>query len=194
MKIRAEQKNTRQSARKVRLLANQVKDMSLEKAFEQLALMERRASIVLLKVIRQAVANAIHNHQLSFEDLELDNIIVKVGPTYKRWQPVSRGRAHKILKRTCHIEVTLKTKQDQEQVADNAEIEEKDIKQQTKKSTVKKSATKEKETVKETKNKAKKKTVATKKKPSTSSKTKKSSAATKKTRSVKAKKTAKTKK
>ena len=118
MQIRAEQKNSRQSARKVRLIANQVRKMPLDKAFEQLALMERKASIVLLKVMRQAVANAVHNHQLTFEDLELHNIIVKVGPTYKRWQPVSRGRAHKILKRTCHVEVILKTKEAQGQKKD----------------------------------------------------------------------------
>jgi large subunit ribosomal protein L22 len=121
MKIKAEQKNSRQSPRKVRLLANQVKDLSLEEAFTQLALMERKGSIVLLKVMRQAVANAVHNHQLNFEELEIDKILVKTGPTYKRWQPVSRGRAHSILKRTCHVEVVLKTK-------DGSEKEEKTVK------------------------------------------------------------------
>lgn len=60
--------------------------------------------------MRQAVANAVNNHQLTIDDLEIENILVKVGTTYKRWQPVSRGRAHKILKRTCHVEVILKTK------------------------------------------------------------------------------------
>jgi len=111
MKIKAEQKNSRQSPRKVRLLANQVKDLPLEEAFTQLAMMDRKASIVLLKVMRQAVANAINNHQLTIDQLEIDTILVKTGPTYKRWQPVSRGRAHSILKRTCHVEVVLKPKE-----------------------------------------------------------------------------------
>lgn len=119
MQIKAQQKNSRQSPRKVRLIADQVKGMSLEKAFAQLALMERNSTIVLLKVMRQAVANAVNNHQLAVEDLELENILVKTGPTYKRWQPVSRGRAHKILKRTCHVEVILKTK---EQVNEKQEL------------------------------------------------------------------------
>lgn len=110
MQIKAEQKNSRQSPRKIRLLANQVKKLSLQDAFSQLALMERKASLVLLKVMRQAVANAVNNNNLLVEDLEIDNILVKTGPTYKRWQPVSRGRAHKILKRSSHIEVVLKTK------------------------------------------------------------------------------------
>ncbi len=111
MQIKAEQKNSRQSPRKVRLLANQVKDLPLDQAFEQLSLMERKGAIVLLKVLRQAVANATHNYHLKFEDLEIEHILVKTGPTYKRMRPVSRGRAHRILKRTCHVEVVLKTKQ-----------------------------------------------------------------------------------
>lgn len=110
MKIKAEQKNSRQSPRKVRLIANQIKDLPLEEAFKQLALIEQKAALVILKTLRQAVANATHNHQLKFEDLEIDQILVKTGPTYKRWQPVARGRAHQILKRTAHIEVVLKTK------------------------------------------------------------------------------------
>ncbi len=112
MKIKAEQKNSRQSPRKVRLLANEVKDLSLEEAFVQLSLMERKASVVLLKVLRQAVANATHNHNLQIENLEIDNILVKTGPTYKRMRPVSRGRGHKILKRTCHVEAILSTKEE----------------------------------------------------------------------------------
>lgn len=110
MKIRAEQKNSRQSPRKVRLVANQIKDLSLEQAFVQLSLMERRASLVLLKVLRQAVANATNNYQISVDDLVIDSIVVKTGPTYKRMRAVSRGRGHRILKRTCHVEVVLATK------------------------------------------------------------------------------------
>ncbi len=135
MKIKAEQKNSRQSPRKVRLLANQVKDLSLEGAFTQLALMERKGSIVLLKVMRQAVANAVHNHQLSIDQLEIDKILVKTGPTYKRWQPVSRGRAHSILKRTCHVEVVLKTKDETDQQSEESAKKSKKVASNKKKKT-----------------------------------------------------------
>jgi large subunit ribosomal protein L22 len=111
MKIRAEQKYSRQTPRKVRTVANQVKDLGLTEALEQLALMERKAAIVIMKVMRQAVANATNNHGLKLENLELNNILVKKGPTYKRYRAVSRGRGHRILKRSCHVEVTLKTKE-----------------------------------------------------------------------------------
>jgi large subunit ribosomal protein L22 len=110
MEFVATQKITRQSPRKVRLVANQVKSLALPEVLKQLAVIERRATLVLLKTIKQAIANAQNNHQVAFEDLELKELIVNEGPTYKRFRAVSRGQAHKILKRTCHIRVVLRTK------------------------------------------------------------------------------------
>lgn len=107
MQIVAEQKNTRQTPRKVRLVANSVRKLPLEKALRQLAVVERRATIVVLKVIRQAVANAVHNHRINPEDLILKNILVTEGTRYKRFRAVSRGRAHNVVKKTCHIKVVL---------------------------------------------------------------------------------------
>lgn len=109
MLITAEQKNTRQTPRKVRLVANLVKNMPLEKALRQLSVVERKATIVVLKVIRQAMANAIHNHRLNPEDLMVKNVLVTEGPRYKRFRAVSRGRAHNVIKRTCHVKVVLES-------------------------------------------------------------------------------------
>lgn len=117
MIIKAEQKNQRQTARKVRLVAEVIKEMDPETAIRQLASMDRRASLAVLKVLRQAIANATHNHGLRFEDLEIADVIINDGPTYKRWRAVSRGRAHTILKRTCHIKVELKTKDNRTEAA-----------------------------------------------------------------------------
>jgi large subunit ribosomal protein L22 len=110
MQIVATQKNVRQSPRKVRLVANSVKKLSLEQALKQLAVIERRASLVVLKTVKQAIANAMNNHQLSFDSLTLKSIEVVPGQTFKRFQPVSRGRAHSIMKRSSHIRVVLETK------------------------------------------------------------------------------------
>lgn len=110
MIIKAEQKNSRQSDRKVRLVANSVKKLSIADALKQLAVMERKASIVVLKVLSQAIANATHNHGLSVNDLEIKSILVNSGTHYKRFRAASRGRAHSILKRTCHVKVELTTK------------------------------------------------------------------------------------
>ena len=109
--IIAEQKNVRQSSRKVRLVANQVKKLDLETAVKQLAAMERRSSVVILKTLKQALANAVKNSGLAVEDLELADIVVADGPILRRMRAVSRGRGHSIDKRTCHVRVVLKTKE-----------------------------------------------------------------------------------
>ena len=112
MIIKAEQRNTRQTSRKVRLVVDVVKKMSIVDAINQLAVMNRKSSLLVLKVLRQAIANATNNFGLAVADLEIDNIVVNDGPALKRWRAVSRGRAHTILKRTCHVRVDLKTKED----------------------------------------------------------------------------------
>lgn len=107
MIIKATQKNTRQPARKVRLVANQVKKLALMDAVNQLAVIEKKSTIVLLKVVRQAIANAIHNHGFALEDLTIKAITIAPAPQLKRFRAVSRGRAHTIVKRTCHVTVEL---------------------------------------------------------------------------------------
>lgn len=107
MIIKATQKNTRQTARKVRLVANQVKKLPLMDAVNQLAVIEKKSTIVLLKVVRQAIANAIHNHGFALEDLTIKAITIAPAPQLKRFRAVSRGRAHTIVKRTCHVTVEL---------------------------------------------------------------------------------------
>lgn len=116
MIIKAEQRNTRQTSRKVRLVADVVKKMSIVDAINQLAVINRKSSLLVLKVLRQAIANATNNFNLVLGDLEIDNIVVNDGPALKRWRAVSRGRAHTILKRTCHVRVDLRTKKEVEPV------------------------------------------------------------------------------
>lgn len=107
MIITATQKNTRQTALKVRLVASQVRKLPLVDAIKQLSVIQKRATLVVLKVLRQAIANAVHNHGYTIEELTLKNITVAPGPTYKRFRAVSRGRAHTVFKRTCHVTVEL---------------------------------------------------------------------------------------
>ena len=152
MQIIAEQKNTRQSARKVRLIADIIRKLSIKDAFEQLAVVERKATIVVAKVLRQAVANASHNHRLNVDDLEIKEILVGEGPTYKRFRAVSRGRAHTIFKRTCHVKIVLETKADKK--VDSKKKTVKEVKKVAPKKTAKKEAPKkavEKKVVKKAK-------------------------------------------
>jgi large subunit ribosomal protein L22 len=112
MTIQASQIYNRQAPRKVRLVANTVKSLPLAAAFQQLAVMDRNASILVMKVLRQAVANATHNYGLQVEDLAIKSITVDGGSLYKRFRAVSRGRAHSIVKKTCHVTVELVEKKD----------------------------------------------------------------------------------
>ena len=59
------------------------------------------------KVLLSAAANAEHNYGMDRGDLIVAEAYADQGPTLKRMNPVSKGRAHSILKRTSHITVIL---------------------------------------------------------------------------------------
>ena len=109
MLIKAKQKFIRLSPRKIRLVADSIRHLSLAEALEQLQVLNKRAALPLKKTLRQAIANAVNNHGLDEKKLCLKEIQINEGPTYKRWQPVSRGRAHSIMKRTSHIRIILES-------------------------------------------------------------------------------------
>ncbi len=108
--IKAERKYIRTSPRKIRLVADLVRQMSVPEAIITLTHLRKRAATAMLKTLKQAQANAVNNHNLSKDSLLIQSIEVNEGATYKRFRPVSRGRAHSILKRTSHIKIILKSK------------------------------------------------------------------------------------
>src|SRR5690348_15857838 len=103
--IKAEQRHSRQSPRKVRLTADAIRGLSLEKALEHLSVTESKGSVVLWKVLRQAVANAVNNLGLKVADLEIHEVIVNRATSYKRFRAASRGRASTLLKPTSHVKI-----------------------------------------------------------------------------------------
>jgi len=107
MEVKATAKYIRISPRKVRLVVNAIKGLSPQKALTYLKFIKKRAAQPLAKVIKSALSNAKTNHNLQPEKLKFKKIEVTEGPTLKRWRPISRGRAHKINKRTSHIKVVL---------------------------------------------------------------------------------------
>mgnify|MGYP001562928756 CR=1 FL=1 len=112
MFIKAERKFIRTSPRKIRLVADLTRTLPVEEALVVLKNLRKRAALALLKTLKQAVANAVNNHNLPKNSLLIHSIEVNAGPTYKRFQPVSRGRAHSIYKRTSHIKITLKSQEE----------------------------------------------------------------------------------
>lgn len=111
MLIKAEQKYLRLAPRKIRLLVDAIKHLQPKQAIEELAFIRKRAAAPLAKTIKQAMANAVNNANVSEESLRFESLTVGGGPILKRWRAVSRGRAHSIKKRTSHITVILKSEE-----------------------------------------------------------------------------------
>lgn len=108
--MKAELNSTRISPKKVNLVAGMVRGAMVEDALTQLKFTPKKAALLLYKVIASAAANAENNLKQKRSTLFIKEIIVNRGPTYKRGQPVSRGRMHPILKRTSHVSVLLDVK------------------------------------------------------------------------------------
>lgn len=102
------QRYIRTPARKLRLIADAVRQRSPEAALLYLKFTKKAAAPHLYKAIKQAVSNAKDQTGLSADRLAFKKLDVMEGPTYKRFQAVSRGMAHSIRKRTSHIRVELK--------------------------------------------------------------------------------------
>jgi large subunit ribosomal protein L22 len=107
LKIRASARYLRQAPRKTRVVADQVRGLPLEKALAILAFSPRGASLDVKKLLESAAANAENNHDLDADELRVAEIRVDEGPTLRRWRPRARGRATRIEKKTCHVNVVL---------------------------------------------------------------------------------------
>ena len=70
----------------------------------------RYASSVIEKLLKSAIANAENNNGLKMEDLYIAECYANKGPTMKRIQPRSQGRAYRIEKRMSHITIVLDEK------------------------------------------------------------------------------------
>lgn len=107
MEVVARSKNIRISPRKIRLVADEIRQLSLPQAEIVLENLNKSASKPLLWVLRQGLANAQNNFGLKSKDLSIKTLEIGKGPMMKRHRFVGRGRVHKILKRTSHITLVL---------------------------------------------------------------------------------------
>lgn len=105
--MKAYLKNYRQSPRKVRLVADLIRGKSVADAESALTFMTKRATGMFHKLLASAVANAEHNFKVGSDALYVSAVSVTKGPTLKRIRPVSRGRAHRINKRTSIVTMVL---------------------------------------------------------------------------------------
>tara|TARA_R110001592_G_C12556118_1_gene690634 strand:+ start:110 stop:442 length:333 start_codon:yes stop_codon:yes gene_type:complete len=107
MEVAAKHKGARLSAQKARLVADQIRGKGVEEALEVLTFSTKKAATLIKKVLESAIANAEHNDGLDVDDLRVSTIFVDEGSTMKRIRPRAKGRADRIMKRTCHITVKV---------------------------------------------------------------------------------------
>ena len=107
MRVRAQAKWVRTSARKARVVLDNIRGRSVPEARTILAFTSRAAARDVEKVLRSAVANAEANHGLDGDDLVVEAAYADEGPTLKRWKPRARGRVNRINKRMCHVTLVL---------------------------------------------------------------------------------------
>lgn len=107
MEATARLKGARISAQKARLVADQVRGKGVEEALDILAFSSKKAAGLIKKVLNSAIANAEHNDGADVDELKVSSIFVDEGITLKRIRPRAKGRADRIMKRTCHITVKV---------------------------------------------------------------------------------------
>jgi len=98
------------SAQKARLVADQIRGKSVEEALDILQFSGRKGADIIKKVLESAIANAEHNDGADVDELKVSTIFVDEGMTMKRIKPRAKGRADRILKRSCHITVKVAEK------------------------------------------------------------------------------------
>ena len=100
-------KHIRMSPYKVRRALALIRGKSVNEAAAILDYATIVSAEPVKKVLLSAAANAEHNYGMDRGDLIVAEAFADQGPTLKRMNPVSKGRAHSILKRTSHITVIL---------------------------------------------------------------------------------------
>lgn len=107
VEVAAKLRGAQVSAQKARLVADQVRGKSVEEALTLLTFSHKKSAQLILKVLNSAVANAEHNESMDIDELTVSTIFVDEGRTMKRIRPRAKGRADRILKRSCHITVKV---------------------------------------------------------------------------------------
>ncbi len=100
-------KGVRLSAQKGRLVADQIRGMSVDKALQLLAFSPKKAAVIIKKGLESAIANAEHNDGADIDELKIRTIYIDKATSLKRMIPRAKGRGNSIEKPTCHITIIV---------------------------------------------------------------------------------------
>ena len=107
METRAYLKGTRLSPQKAALVADQIRGKKVDDALDFLIFNKQKGSTIMKKLLESAIANAENNNNSDIDKLSIKTVIVNQGMRLKRMKARARGRADRIIKPTCHIEIVL---------------------------------------------------------------------------------------
>ena len=107
METRAYLKGTRLSPQKAALVADQIRGKKVDEALDFLIFNKQKGSTIMKKLLESAIANAENNNNSEIDKLSIKTVIVNQGMRLKRMKARARGRADRIIKPTCHIEIVL---------------------------------------------------------------------------------------
>jgi len=102
--------DVRVTPRKAKLVIDLVRGKDVNVALGILTNVNRAASPAVIKVIKSAAANAINNFKMDEHKLYVHTIYANDGLRMKRFLPRAKGSSSGLVKRTCHIYVTLKSR------------------------------------------------------------------------------------
>ncbi len=112
MEVKAKLRNYRVSARKARLLADEIRGKGVEDALTILELSSKRFAKPLAKLVRSALASAEEKNErdkagIDVDNLVVDRIMVDQGSSMWRIRARAQGRAAWIQRRTSHVSIVL---------------------------------------------------------------------------------------
>jgi large subunit ribosomal protein L22 len=112
MEVKARLRNYRVSARKARLLADEIRGKGVDEALTTLDLSTKRFAKPLAKLVRSALANAVEKNERESAGIDVDNLVVETitvdqGASMWRIRPRAQGRAAWIQRKTSHVSLVL---------------------------------------------------------------------------------------
>jgi large subunit ribosomal protein L22 len=100
----------RTSTRKVRIVADSIRNLGVSEALDALSVIEKRGAHDLEKALKSAISNAVNNSKMEKGNLVIKTIDVNEGTALKRFHPSTRGRVHPYKKRSSNIRIVLEDK------------------------------------------------------------------------------------
>ena len=107
MEVTAKLRGAKLAAQKARLVADQIRGKQVGEALDILNFSTKKGAHIVRKLLESAIANAEHNEGADVDELKISTVFVDEGLTMKRIRPRAKGRADRILKRSCHITLVV---------------------------------------------------------------------------------------